>query len=160
MSAPAPRAEARQLVWRAFEVLSPHELYDMLRLRADVFVVEQACAFAEIDGRDLEALHLLARLPGTDGLAGTLRLFPPAAGAPASMGRVATAAWARGVGLGRAMMMEGIAEARRRFRSMPVEIGAQARLETFYASLGFVRTSPDYDEDGILHCTMVRDADT
>jgi len=132
----------------------------VLRLRADVFVVEQACVFAEIDGRDPEALHLLARIPGSDGLAGTLRLFPPKRGARASIGRVATATSARGLGLGRAIMMEGVAEARRRFGGTPVEIGAQARLEAFYAGLGFVRTSPDYDEDGILHCTMVRDADT
>lgn len=159
MSPPALRPEPPQLAWRAFEALSARDLHDMLRLRADVFVVEQACAFAEIDGRDPEALHLLARIPGSDGLAGTLRLFAPAAGAPASIGRVATAAWARGLGLGRTLMREGIAETRRRFGGTPVEIGAQSRLETFYASLGFVRTSADYDEDGILHCMMVRDAD-
>ncbi len=152
----ATRPEAPQLLWRAFDALSPRDLYDLLRLRADVFVVEQACVFAEIDGRDPEAVHLLARIPGSDGLAGTLRLFPPEADAPASIGRVATAASARGLGLGRALMMEGLAEARRRFGDTPVEIGAQSRLETFYAGLGFIRTSPNYDEDGILHCTMVR----
>ena len=156
MSPPALRPEPPQLAWRAFDALSPRDLHDLLRLRADVFVVEQACVFAEIDGRDPEALHLLARIPGSGGLAGTLRLFPPKRGARASIGRVATAASARGFGLGRAMMMEGIAEARRPFGGTPVEIGAQARLKTFYASLGFVRTSADYDEDGILHCTMVR----
>ena len=160
MSPPALRPEPPQLAWRAFDALLPRDLHDLLQLRADVFVVEQACVFAEIDGRDPEALHLLARIPGSDGLAGTLRLLPPAAGAPASIGRVATAAWARGLGLGRALMVEGIAEARRRFGAVPIEVGAQARLEAFYAGLGFVRTSPDYDEDGILHCTMVRDADT
>ncbi len=159
MSPPAPRPEPPQLAWRAFDALLPRDLHDLLRLRADVFVVEQACVFAEIDGRDPEALHLLARIPGSDGLAGTLRLFPPAAGAPASIGRVATAAWARGLGLGRALMVEGIAEARQRFGAVALEVGAQARLEAFYAGLGFVRASPDSDEDGILHCTMVRDAD-
>lgn len=160
MSPPALRPEPPQLAWRAFDALLPRDLHDLLRLRADVFVVEQACVFAEIDGRDPEALHLLARIPGSDGLAGTLRLFPPAAGAPASIGRVATAAWARGLGLGRALMVEGIAEARQRFGAVPIEVGAQARLEAFYAGLSFVRASPDSDEDGILHCTMVRDADT
>ncbi len=134
MSPLALRPEPPQLAWRAFDALSPRDLHDLLRLRADVFVVEQACVFAEIDGRDPDALHLLARMPGCDGLAATLRLFPPKRGARASIGRVATAASARGLGLGRAMMVEGVAEARRRFGGTPVEIGAQARLEAFYAA--------------------------
>ena len=142
-------------VWRAFDALSPRELHDLLRLRGDVFVVEQNCAFPEIDGRDPQALHLLARTERGD-LAGTLRLFAPADRGPARIGRVATALPARGRGLGRAMMDEGIAESRRRFGAAPIEIGAQSAMEGFYRSLGFARTSADYDEDGIPHCAMVR----
>ena len=140
--------------WRAFEALSARELHDLLKLRADVFVVEQTCVFAEIDGRDPEALHLLAR--AQDGnLVGTLRLFPPDATGRAVIGRVATAPAARGRGFGRALMAEGIAEARRLFGPAPIAIGAQARLERFYASFGFVRCGEDYIEDGIAHCAMI-----
>ena len=142
--------------WRAFDALSARELHDVLKLRADVFVVEQACLFAEIDGRDPGALHLLARAAEGGPLLGTLRLFPPDAGGRAAIGRVATAAVARGTGFGRALMAEGIAEARRRFGPAPVAIGAQSRLERFYAGLGFVRDGEDYVEDGIPHCAMVR----
>ena len=141
--------------WRAFGALSARELHDVLRLRADVFVVEQNCVFAEIDGRDPDASHLLARATKGGSLAGTLRLFPPDAGGRAAIGRVATALPARGTGLGRALMAEGIAEARRRFGPAPIAIGAQARLERFYAGLGFVRNGGDYVEDGIPHCAMV-----
>ena len=144
-------------VWRAFDALTVHDLHDVLRLRADVFVVEQACPFPEIDGRDPDAAHLLARDAPGGALDGTLRLFGPAcAGDAAVIGRVATAAAARGTGLGRALMGEGIAEAGRRFGAVPIRIGAQARLEAFYASLGFFRLGEDYVEDGISHCVMVR----
>ena len=143
--------------WRAFEALSARELHDLLKLRADVFVVEQTCVFAEIDGRDPEARHLLARAAEGGPLVGTLRLFPPDAAGRAVIGRVATASAARGRGIGRALMAEGIAEARRRFGPAPIAIGAQARLERFYAGFGFVRAGEDYVEDGIVHCAMVAD---
>ena len=141
--------------WRSFDALTARELHDLLKLRADVFVVEQACVFPEIDGRDPEALHLLLRPVRSSPLAGTLRLFgPERVGEAAVIGRVATAGFARGSGLGRALMAEGIAEARRRFGSVPIRIGAQTRLESFYGSFGFQRTGEDYVEDGIVHCAM------
>ena len=144
-----------QFAWRGFDALTPRELHDLLKLRCDVFVVEQACPYPEVDGRDPEALHLLARDAG-GALVGTLRLFPPERG-HAVIGRVATTAAARGRGLGRALMIEGIAEARRRFGGVPIRIGAQSRLEAFYAGLGFVRDGHDYVEDGIPHCAMTLD---
>ena len=149
---------ARDLfAWRAFDALTARELHDLLKLRADVFVVEQACLFADIDGRDPDAVHLLGRRGPGEPLAGTLRLFgPERRGEPVVMGRVATAASARGTGLGRALVIEGIAEAGRRFGAAPIRIGAQSRLEAFYAGLGFARIGADYAEDGIAHCTMVR----
>lgn len=141
--------------WRSFDALTARELHDLLKLRADVFVVEQACVFPEIDGRDPEALHLLLRPVRSSPLAGTLRLFgPERVGEAAVIGRVATAGFARGSGLGRALMAEGIAEARRRFGSVPIRIGAQTRLESFYGSFGFQRAGEDYVEDGIVHCAM------
>jgi ElaA protein len=141
--------------WRSFDALTARELHDLLKLRADVFVVEQACIFPDIDGRDPEASHLLLHQESGGPLAGTLRLFAPENGT-AVIGRVATAGFARGSGLGRALMSEGIAEAGRRFGPVPIRIGAQARLERFYGSLGFTRIGEDYIEDGIAHCTMLR----
>ncbi len=143
--------------WRSFDALTARELHDVLKLRADVFVVEQTCVFAEIDGRDPEALHLLLRPESGGPLAGTLRLFGPEKDdGVAVIGRVATAASARGTGLGRTLMAEGIAEAGRRFGPVPIRIGAQARLERFYGGFGFVRLGGDYIEDGIAHCIMAR----
>ena len=145
--------------WRSFDALTIHELHDLLRLRADVFVVEQQCIFVDIDGRDPEALHLLARSTVNGTLLGTLRLFPPSLGTEhVRIGRVATTLRSRGTGLGRAMMVESLAEAERRFGPVPVRLEAQARLEAFYQSLGFARASEDYEEDGILHCSMLRSA--
>ncbi len=144
--------------WRSFDALTVRELYDLLRLRADVFVVEQRCIFVDIDGRDPEALHLLARSTENTSLLGTLRLFPPHPDAgQVRIGRVATTLRARGAGLGRAMMIEGLAETQRRFGPVPVRLEAQSRLEAFYRSLGFARASEDYVEDGILHCAMLKE---
>ncbi len=145
-----------RFAWRSFDALTVRELHDLLRLRAEVFVVEQRCIFVDIDGRDPEALHLLARSTESAALLGTLRLFPPDLGAgQVRIGRVAATSSARGTGLGRAMMVEGLAETERRFGPVPVGLEAQSRLEGFYRSLGFARASDDYEEDGILHCAMV-----
>ena len=145
--------------WRSFDALTVRELHDLLRLRAEVFVVEQRCFFGDIDGRDPEAVHLLVRSTESGDFLGTLRLFPPQLGAgQARIGRVATALSARGAGLGRAMMVESLAEAKRRFGPVPVRIEAQSRLAAFYRSLGFEQASEKYEEDGILHCTMLRNA--
>lgn len=142
--------------WRAFDELSVHELHALLRLRCAVFVVEQACPYADVDGLDPEADHLLAW--GGDGeLAGYLRVFRPGPdGAPARIGRVVTAQPARGMGLGRWLMREALAEIERRHGPAAVELSAQVRLARFYAGLGFAEVSDPYDEDGIPHCRMRR----
>lgn len=149
---PVPRA-----FWRAFEDLSVDELYALLRLRCDVFVVEQQCAYLDVDGSDPFARHLLAWLPGRLELAGCLRVFGPDKGRPfARIGRVATAAPIRRTGLGRWMMGEAFAEIERRFGSTPIEISAQTAVERFYADLGFVQASAEFREDGIPHRIMRR----
>ena len=158
----APRERgfaARQAAWRSFEDLAVHELYAVLRLRCEVFVVEQGCAYADIDGHDGSARHLLVWAEPAGKLAGCLRVFGPGFDGPcARIGRVATAAAARGTGLGRWMMGEAFAEIQRRFGAVAIEIAAQAEAERFYAGLGFVRVSGDYREDGIAHCNMRRAA--
>jgi len=139
--------------WHTFAELSGRDVHDILRLRCRVFIVEQACPYEDVDGKDPEALHLLARLPGAE-LTGYLRCFPPAAAGPARIGRVVTAPEARGVGLGRRLMLETLAYIARRHGPVPVELAAQLRLEGFYGGFGLVRVSPDYLEDGIPHCDM------
>ncbi len=140
--------------------MSVAELHGVLLLRCQVFVLEQACAYADIDGRDPAALHLLARANdrrADDRLAGCARVFSLREQAPAwTVGRVAVAEAHRGSGLGRRLMLEVLAEIGRRDGSAAIELSAQAHLERFYASLGFSRVSPDYPEDGIPHCRMRR----
>jgi ElaA protein len=141
--------------WSSFADLGRDELYALLKLRADVFVVEQRCAYADIDGRDPDARHLLVWTTGREDLAGCLRVFAPGSGtSDVRIGRVATAAFARGRGLGRWMMSEALAESARRFGATGIELDAQVASEAFYGRLGFRRVSADFDEDGIMHCTM------
>jgi ElaA protein len=129
------------LLWRAFEALTVHELYALLRLRTDVFVVEQNCVFGDIDGKDPVALHLLAS--EGDRLGGYLRVFPPGTAGPvAKIGRVVVAPAFRATGLGRRLMREALDEIARRCGPVPVELAAQAHLEGFYGSFGFARLAP------------------
>jgi ElaA protein len=145
------------LRWRDFAELTPRELYDVLRLRCAVFIVEQNCAYADIDGNDPQARHLLAYL-GPD-FVGCLRLFTPeAAGSSARLGRIVVEPAHRAAGLGRVLMRTGLTEVRRLCGAVPVELSAQSHLERFYAGLGFARFTDDYLEDGIPHCDMRREA--
>lgn len=139
---------------RAFAELTPAELYAIVALRERVFVVEQACAYLDADGADPVSRHVWAA-DAAGALHAYLRIVPAGVKfAEVSIGRVITAPEARGRGLGRALMARGLALV----GAVPVRIGAQAHLERFYGELGFRRTSPDYDEDGIPHCEMLRPA--
>ncbi|MGB8839854.1 MAG: GNAT family N-acetyltransferase [Aliidongia sp.] len=146
-------AVTERLLWRDFSALRPEELHAVLRLRCDVFIVEQACAFADIDGNDPLARHLLAFV-GPD-LVGCLRIFAPGVtGAAARIGRIVVTRPLRSNGVGRRLIAAGLAEIERLHGPVPVDLAAQSYLERFYAALGFVRISPDYLEDGIPHCDM------
>jgi ElaA protein len=137
----------------AFADLDAATLYALLRLRVDVFVVEQHCAYPEIDGRDTEpgALHLWLADEPTRPL-GYLRLLTELDGA-ARIGRVAVARSARGAGLAARLMREALDHVGDR----PCVLDAQAGLVDFYAGFGFVVTGPEYLEDGIPHVPMRRD---
>ena len=134
-----------------FADLDTRVLHDLLRLRVDVFVVEQECPYPEIDGRDTEAdtEHLWIDADGE--VAATVRTLVDADGTR-RLGRVATHRDHRGHGYAAQLVEEGL----RRLGDGPVHIGAQAHLEGWYARLGFVRSGPDYLEDGIPHLPMVR----
>lgn len=147
--------------WSAFASLQPLELHAALMLRAAVFVVEQRCAFLDPDAFDVDAWHLLGwstHAACASELVACARVLPPGKYSEPSIGRLVTATNHRGLGLGRAAMMEGMRHARARFPGCNIRIGAQRYLERFYASLGFVPSSPPYDEDGIPHIEMVWEA--
>lgn len=141
---------------KAFEELTVQELYDVLHLRNEIFVVEQQCAYQDLDYSDQKALHLMGR--NAEGrLVAYTRLFGPGIKyAEASIGRVITSQLARGTGTGRQLMEKSIAAVEEAYGKGPIKIGAQQYLHRFYTSLGFEQTSDTYMEDGIPHIEMVR----
>ena len=143
-----------------FAAMSADTLYRLLRLRSEVFVVEQRCVFLDMDGLDAQCLHVLFEQTDADGavaLRAATRLVPPgAAFAEASIGRVVTAPAARGGGLGHALMAESIRLLEQLWGRQPIRIGAQAHLEAFYNRHGFVSDNKPYVEDGIPHLEMLR----
>lgn len=135
----------------AFGDLDAATLYAILRLRADVFVVEQACAFADPDGRDTEPTtrHLWIARDGA--IVAYLRLLREP-DASLKIGRVVTAKSVRGEGLADLLMSAALAGA----GDDAVVLDAQSRLVAWYERLGFVRAGDDFWEDGILHTPMHR----
>jgi len=131
-----------------FDQLTVRDLYDLLALRVRVFVVEQRCAFQELDGLDARAEHVWTRGPGGE-VAAYLRVLDE--GDRVCLGRIVTAPEHRGTGAGAALVravLVGLAG--------PVVLGAQVRARGFYERLGFLVDGPEYDEDGIAHVPMRR----
>jgi ElaA protein len=140
---------------KEFGELTASELYALLRLRQDVFVVEQRCAYADLDGLDADAAHLFA----VDGerVVAYARLFAPGVRDPdAVIGRVVTAQSVRRSGIGRALMTRAIEAIAERHGATAIRLGAQKYLQRFYESFGFVRDGEDYIEDDIPHLPMRR----
>lgn len=153
-----------EMIWRSFDELSRDQLYEVLRIRSDIFVVEQQSPCCDVDGLDREALHLLAYdhdsvHGGARALAGYLRLLPPIMAGPAPvLGRIAIRQAYRGQGHGQALVHEALAEVTRRFRPQAVKLSAQSHLCDFYERLGFQANSLPYDDHGIPHVDMIRPA--
>ena len=141
---------------RRLEEFSAVELFEMLKLRVDVFVVEQHCPYPELDGNDKVCLHL--RLLDDEQLMGCARLWRPTPQHHPRIGRVAVSAPHRGKRLGEALMREAIHQCERLYPGDPIEISAQSHLQTFYGRLGFKSVSEEYLEDDIPHVDMVRAA--
>jgi ElaA protein len=138
-----------------FDQLNPYELYDLLRLRSEVFVVEQNCVFLDMDNLDQYCIHLL----GYDGskLMAYTRIVPPGLiYKEASIGRVVTSSSVRYTGAGKKLMEQSIITLYKLFGSIPIKIGAQLYLKKFYESFGFVQMNEVYLEDGIEHIHMLR----
>lgn len=134
----------------AFDDLDTRTAYDVWRLRQQVFVVEQDCAYPDLDGRDLEPAtrHLL--LDDGAGLVGYLRVLDD--GEALRIGRVVLAPRSRGCGLADALMQAALAQCGDR----TVVLDAQSPLQDWYASFGFVLSGPEFLEDAIAHVPMRR----
>ena len=157
MSTMSTMSERSGIDWKfaTFDALTLSQLYAVLQLRSEVFVVEQACVFQDMDGADAQAMHLL----GTSGgqLLAYARCF--AAGVKfkeASIGRLITRSELRGSGAGHVLVSRAIDSVTRQWGPQAIRIGAQARLESFYRQHGFETTGEPYIEDGISHIEMLR----
>ena len=145
-------------VIKTFSGLTAAELYEILRTREAVFIVEQTCPYPEADGRDYDAVHYFYREP--DGrVAAYLRLYPKA-GEPGTIqvGRVVTAGTARGTGLGRRILHEGVRYAIEKMGAERLYLEAQTYAVGFYEKEGFSVCSGEFLEDGIPHVRMRREA--
>ena len=136
-----------------FHALGVEQLYEVLRLRARIFVVEQECAYLDIDDLDQQAFHMLCHRG--DSLVAYQRCLPPGVSfAESSIGRIVVDPALRGQAMGRDLVQRGIDFNRQRWPGSDIVINAQAHLEPFYASLGFVGEGETHWEDGILHRHM------
>jgi len=141
--------------FKKFEELTSSELYAIMQLRNEVFVVEQNCVYQDADNKDLLSYHLMGwnqqKL-----VAYTRILAPGIAFEEASIGRVVTSPSVRRTGIGIELMNRSISKTTELFGNFPIRIGAQLYLQKFYTSLGFEKDSDTYLEDNIPHIEMVR----
>ncbi len=139
---------------KKFTKLSVTELYEIMKLRSEVFVVEQKCVYLDADGKDEKSHHFYAVENGS--IAAYARLLPPNTSfKEASVGRVLTAQSQRRKGLGIILMQKCIAKTLDLFDTTSIKIGGQLYLKSFYEGLQFKQCSEVYDEDGIPHIEMI-----
>ena len=148
-----------KLKWtvKKFEALTPYELYNIMWLRNEVFVVEQNCVYQDADYKDQKGWHLMGEDENGQ-LMAYVRLLPVGVSyeKEPSIGRVVTNPAARGTGAGRELMNVAIKQCEELFGKLDIKIGAQYYLLKFYTSLGFKQTSDIYLEDEIEHIEMIR----
>lgn len=141
-------------IFKTFTELTAAELYAVLQLRNEVFVVEQNCVYQDADGKDQPSWHLMGW--HGDELVVYTRIIPPGISfTEASIGRVVSSPKFRRAGMGIALMEESIERCNKLFNHGPIKIGAQLYLTKFYQSFGFVQSSDEYLEDGIPHIDMI-----
>jgi|SRR6478672_10363022 len=139
---------------KKFDELSTSELYAIMKLRSEVFVVEQNCVYLDADDKDSDSYHLCGVMDNNQLVAYT-RLMPPGSSYPdASIGRVVTATAYRKEGYGKILMQESIRRCFELFDTPSITIGAQQYLLKFYSELGFHKKGDSYLEDGIPHIKM------
>jgi ElaA protein len=139
---------------KPFTELTPDELYAILRLRSEVFVVEQNCVFLDMDNKDQKCHHLMGWRDKE--LLGYSRIIRAGISyVESSIGRVVTSPAARRLGVGRALLQTSIDTLYRLYGKQPIRIGAQCYLLKFYEAFGFVQKGEIYLEDGIEHIEML-----
>ncbi len=139
---------------KAFEQLNAKEVYELIRLRLEVFSVEQNCAYQDCDNKDQNAWHLL--LWDHETLAGCLRILPKKIKfEEITIGRVITKKAYRKKGLGKLCMQKAIDFVKETLGDEPIRISAQTHAKEFYESVGFRQVSGEYMEDGIPHIQML-----
>ena len=145
-----------QMDWscKKFDELTPYELYAIMQLRSEVFVVEQHCVFQDADNKDFNCYHMMCMKDHK--LVAYARIVPPGISyVETSIGRVVTSPSARRNGIGHILMQKTLETIDTLFGKVPVKIGAQLYLKKFYESFGFKQTSDIYIEDDIQHIEML-----
>lgn len=141
------------VICKKFNELTLEELYEILKLRSEVFVVEQKCIYNDIDGKDLTSSHIMIKENGK--IKAYLRALQPGVSyEDASLGRVLVSPDARGKGYAKAIVTKGVEYILNNFNTTKITIGAQEYLKNFYSEIGFKPISEVYDEDGIPHLDM------
>lgn len=139
---------------KAFEKLSTEELYQIMKLRIEVFIIEQQCLYQDADDKDQKCHHLM--LIKDETLVAYARLVPAGLSFPeVSIGRVITSAGVRGTGAGKVLMNAAIEACKNIFGPVPIRIGAQTYAKNFYTGLGFEDTGIAFLEDDIPHIEML-----
>lgn len=144
-----------QITVKSYQDLSPEELYALLQLRSEVFVVEQDCVYQDIDGKDQKAFHVLGFKNGN--LIAYSRVFAPGDYfKEASIGRVVVKASERKHQYGYDIMKASIKAIEKQFKETTIKVSAQTYLKRFYNTLGFFEIGEEYLEDGIPHVAMIK----
>jgi ElaA protein len=146
---------AMKWIVKTFDELTTKELYELLRLRAEVFVVEQNCPYQDMDDKDLQSYHVMGY--EQKHLAAYTRIVEPGISYPEiAIGRVVVSPKNRGQRLGVKVMEESMLYIETKLKPQAIRLSAQSHLHKFYADLGFVFTGKEYLEDGIPHMEMWR----
>ncbi len=143
-------------ILKKFDELTNIELYNILKLRSAIFVVEQNCVYLDADGSDEECYHFY-NVNNKIEITAYCRIVPPGLHyTEASIGRVVTNTKYRKEGYGKELILQAISCCNKLFDKASIKIGAQLYLKHFYENFGFVQVSEVYDEDGIDHIKMLR----
>ncbi|MED3853410.1 GNAT family N-acetyltransferase [Priestia megaterium] len=140
---------------KSFQELTNDELYEILQVRTAIFVVEQKCAYLEVDGKDKLAYHLFKK--ENEKIIAYLRVLPKGISyREASLGRIIVKQAQRGTGLGRELVARGIDFLENELHEKTIKIQAQSRLQTFYESFGFRPISDIYSDEGLPRVDMLK----
>lgn len=146
--------------WKKFDELSREDLYEIIQVRQEVFVIEQNCIYQDLDDLDKLAWHLIAwnaNQSNSREIVAYLRVvFPGYKYQEPSIGRILTVKKVRGTGLGKELLRIALLKIEAEYPNVSVRISAQAHLNKFYSQFGFEKVSEPYDEDGIVHIEMLK----